>query len=995
MSAVFLTTMGSLYSGRGLNINSVAVGDDGWIYLAGIDYSSSQLPNYKHALTVLGYKDGQLVWKQAFHDRAYGAFEALVFKNGFLYAAGAISTEFNGSDLAVNGGMPVAPPEKAPLDPELVALYSVKDPWMFHDPTYPIFVKLNGETGSIEMAKVLPSPQVQGDDRLRSISVDSEGDIYVGGGGWNPGPDPDDSFNGGEFYWFSRKYSADGNEVWSASGERVALDPNTGDPYITRYQDQIVKVDPQTGNDVEVYSSGLNYVPQAVSHWGRGWVFDADGNIYVLAGRTYWDTTKSEFSDQHGILVKINKVSGNVDWQAPFGLGAIYCLPNYLTFTPSGNLLVSGEVTGSLEGKSGFGKSDGFMLEIDRSSGQILSTQIIGSSKNESISQVQFQPVVDNVSGLVVGHNIIIGGAFEVSRYSLEGRDEKDIYLITDRGFELIGNALNNRIQGGAGNDSILSGAGNDTLMGGSGSDNLSGDSGGDTLIGGDGNDTVKGGDGTDLIVGGDGAGDDSYDGGAGVDTVKYLSAEAAIQIDVSKSIGFARSISLDSKIGNDKLSNIENIIAGNHADVVVGNVAANKIDGENGNDSINALAGNDTIDGGGGNDTLSGGLGVDTFNITAGTDRVMDLGAGGADVLSVSSGATVNATVAATWTATTASSNSGTANLTSAGFAVNLSAVVSGGVGFSITNTGKAASFTGSGFADSLTGGAGNDTLIGGGGMDTLTGGAGNDAMTGGAAGDRFVLLGSDTVVDFNSTDSDTVDITGVAAKAIVTFTTVTGSLDLSGSTTAAAFRATAATSGASIIGGSGADSLIGGIGSDSLSGGLGNDTITAGAGADTITGGRGMDSLTGGAGSDTFVFAAGQTGQATGSDTVSDFAKGAVNTGDRIDYGVDLIIGGSSSTATANEAFINLSTGVATFAAKSGNSLADALADIATRFTAAGDAAGEFALFRVGGKGNHYLFISDGVAGVTANDVVVQLVGLTSISGIDLTNGNLTITG
>lgn len=416
-------------------------------------------------------------------------------------------------------------------------------------------------------------------------------------------------------------------------------------------------------------------------------------------------------------------------------------------------------------------------------------------------------------------------------------------------------------------------------------------------------------------------------------------------------------------------------------------------LSGTSGNDSINALEGNDTIDGGEGNDTLIGGLGVDIFNITAGTDRVMDLGAGGVDVLSVSSGATVNATVTAAWTATAATANSGTANLTSAGIAVNFSAVTSGSSGFSVANTGKAVSFTGSGLADSLTGFAGNDTLIGGGGMDTLTGGAGNDVMTGGAAADRFVLQGGDTVVDFKSTDSDTVVITGLAIGAIVNFSNVTGSLDLSGSTTTAAFRATAAASGASIVGGSGADSLVGGIGADSLGGGLGNDTTTAGAGIDTVTGGRGTDSLTGGTGSDTFVFAAGDTGQATGSDTVSDFAKGAVNTGDRIDFGVDLVIGGSSSAATINEAFINQVNGVATFAAKSGATLADALADIATRFTAAGDAAGEFALFRVGGKGNHYLFISDGVAGVTTNDVVVQLVAVTAISTLDLTGGNLTI--
>jgi hypothetical protein len=113
-------------------------------------------------------------------------------------------------------------------------------------------------------------------------------------------------------------------------------------------------------------------------------------------------------------------------------------------------------------------------------------------------------------------------------------------------------------------------------------------------------------------------------------------------------------------------------------------------------------------------------------------------------------------------------------------------------------------------------------------------------------------------------------------------------------------------------------------------------------------------------------------------------------VNTGDRIDYAVDLVRASSSATATATKASVNQTTGVATFAKGSGASLADALNDCA----AATNAVGEFALFQVSGKGNHYLFISDGVAGVTSNDVVVSLVGVTSVNGIDLTNGNLTIT-
>jgi hypothetical protein len=88
-----------------------------------------------------------------------------------------------------------------------------------------------------------------------------------------------------------------------------------------------------------------------------------------------------------------------------------------------------------------------------------------------------------------------------------------------------------------------------------------------------------------------------------------------------------------------------------------------------------------------------------------------------------------------------------------------------------------------------------------------------------------------------------------------------------------------------------------------------------------------------------------------------------------------------------------INANTGVATFASGSGTTMTDALADLAARMTAASDAAGEMAFFQVNKKGHMMLFISDGVAGVTANDVVVQLMGISSIHQIDLTGGNLTI--
>jgi hypothetical protein len=106
-----------------------------------------------------------------------------------------------------------------------------------------------------------------------------------------------------------------------------------------------------------------------------------------------------------------------------------------------------------------------------------------------------------------------------------------------------------------------------------------------------------------------------------------------------------------------------------------------------------------------------------------------------------------------------------------------------------------------------------------------------------------------------------------------------------------------------------------------------------------------------------------------------------------------IDLKIGGVSEQATGSKASINQTTGITTFAAGSGKTLADAVKDLAASFTAAEDAQGELALFKVNNAGSYYAFISDGEAGLSANDVVIQLSGITTINGLDLTNGALHI--
>ena len=211
---------------------------------------------------------------------------------------------------------------------------------------------------------------------------------------------------------------------------------------------------------------------------------------------------------------------------------------------------------------------------------------------------------------------------------------------------------------------------------------------------------------------------------------------------------------------------------------------------------------------------------------------------------------------------------------------------------------------------------------------------------------------------------------------------------------TTALSINASAVQNGLTIVGNNGVNTLTGTAYSDVIVGNAGNDVLNGGIGADTLNAGTNADTLTGGLGSDTFAFAAGDSGQtATTLDKVTDYTKGAVGTGDLIDFTSNLMIGGSAATATASQASINMTTGLATFASGSGTTLSDALLDISSRMTAATNTSGEFALFEVDNTGDYYAFISDGTAGVGANDVLIQLIGMNSYTGIDLTGGNLTI--
>ena len=192
---------------------------------------------------------------------------------------------------------------------------------------------------------------------------------------------------------------------------------------------------------------------------------------------------------------------------------------------------------------------------------------------------------------------------------------------------------------------------------------------------------------------------------------------------------------------------------AGNTASAPIAG-SPNAMYGFGGNDTLTGGTAGDVFFGGANNDTLTGGGGIDTFNVTQGTDTILDVGVGGADNIVVSAGAVANVTAGAAWTATAATSNSGTATVEANGFSVNVAAAT-GANGWTLTNNSSTAvTLTGSANADSLISSTAEDTINAGLGADTVS------ISTVVADYSWTVNLGSDLVTDkivftHNSIDS------------------------------------------------------------------------------------------------------------------------------------------------------------------------------------------------------------------------------------------------
>ena len=668
-----------------------------------------------------------------------------------------------------------------------------------------------------------------------------------------------------------------------------------------------------------------------------------------------------------------------------------------------------------------------------------LTNQFFGNSLNNKFTlYTPNKTIIDGREGVdTIGYE----NALDMIKVNLSLTTEQD----TGMGKHTLTNIEN--IVGSAYNDTLIGSTANNTLNGGAGADRMEGGLGNDIYYVDNVSDVVveAANAGTDLVystitytltaevenlslqgtasINATGnaisntiysnAGNNIIDGGAGVDTVAYSGATAAVTVNLSNTAAQATGGS-----GSDTLKNIENLTGSNYNDTLIGNTASN------------------TLNGGVGADRMEGGLGNDTYYVDNASDVIVEAAGGGTDL--------VYSTVTHTLAAEVEDLNlQGTASINATGNALNNiiytnagNNIIDGGAGTdTVTYLNSAAAVTvnlsntaaqatgGSGSdtllnVENLTGSNYNDTLIGNTANNTLNGGVGADRMEGGLGNDTYYVdNASDIIVEAANGGTDLVysTVTHTLAAEVENLSLQgTASINATGNVlnntiysnagnniidggagvdTVAYSGATAAVTvnlsntAAQATGGSGSDTLKN---IENLTGSAYNDTLIGNTASNTLNGGVGADRMEGGLGNDTYYVD-------NASDVVVEAASG----------GTDLVYATVSHTLAAEVENLSLQ-GTASINAtgnalnniiytNAGNNIIDGGAGIDTATYANATSAitvnlSNTAAQVTGGSGSDTLLNVENLTGSKYNDI---LTGNSGINVLDGGIGNDTLTG
>ena len=358
-------------------------------------------------------------------------------------------------------------------------------------------------------------------------------------------------------------------------------------------------------------------------------------------------------------------------------------------------------------------------------------------------------------------------------------------------------------------------------------------------------------------------AGNDTFIGGLGIDTVSYAAASTGVVVSLQPAPGSANPPPQNTNHGIDTLISIESLVGSAFSDNLTGS------------------AGNDTIDGGAGLgvDTLNGGAGIDTVSYASATAGInvslsiagvlQDTGGAGFDQLSNFenlTGSNFNDTLKGNAGNNVLNGGAGvdTVSYDNALAGVTVSLSVAGPqntVGAGLDTLSNVENLTGSNFNDTLKGNASNNVLNGGAGVDTVSY---DNALAGvivslSVAGPQnTVSAGLDTLLNFEN-------LTGSNFNDTLRGNNGDNVIDGAGGIDTVSYDNAAA--GVTVSLSLGTPQVTGGAGSDTL---LNVENLTGSAFADTMSGNAGNNVLNGGAGIDTVSYANAGAGVAVNLGTV-----------------------------------------------------------------------------------------------------------------------------
>ncbi len=429
-------------------------------------------------------------------------------------------------------------------------------------------------------------------------------------------------------------------------------------------------------------------------------------------------------------------------------------------------------------------------------------------------------------------------------------------------------------------------------------------------------------------------SGSETIDGRGGNDTVNYRLSTAAVKVDLNVTLqtgaGYA---------AGDRLTNIENVTGSNYGDKLIGNAAANVLQG---------LAGDDFISGGGGDDTLKGGDGDDRLLGGSGSNSIE--GGNGIDTVDYSASAFAVAVGGETGTTHELLNLNFNGNVLDIDFENGLILHDTLSDIENVAGSRFNDMLAGDAGTNVLSGGAGDDAIFGKGGSDIEKGGEGNDwlgtyyielapgvGFLGDDSGDDqlFGEAGDDTLFGgtgfdvMNGGDGiDTVDYSWAPDPVVVNlFAGQDGTASQgggsatswsNGDTYVSIERVIGSSFGDLIFGSNNGDFIDGGSENDTLFGVGGGDTLIGGAGVDQIEGGDGNDTMTGGTEADTFIFRSLGSSlfqsprPGDGHDTILDFEIGVDRLGfvgaELADLAIEQVGAGTRITYADGEASITL---------------------------------------------------------------------------------------